>query len=89
MDVPTEYVDIFQNLLPIRNTAPVAPNDSVDLDQPTRGILVGVAGDVCVDMIGVGINIVLPALIAGVVHPFAVSRIYATSTTAETIVACW
>ena len=46
----------------------------------------GVAGDVKVDFRGSGAAVVLPALAAGVVHPFRVSRVYSTDTTATSIV---
>lgn len=71
---------------PPENGFSVTPADGSDLAQSTRGLIVGVSGDVKVDFVGSGTAVVLPALAAGVVHPFRVSRIYSTGTTATTIV---
>lgn len=78
-----------------KNTGPafdfksVTPNDSTDLpDGPCRGIWVGVAGDVKINTPS-GTTIVVPALIAGMVHPIAATRIWSGSTTATTILAVY
>lgn len=74
---------------PARSAAVVTPHDTNDLTEQTRGILVGVTGDVKVDMLGTGTAVVLPNLAAGVVHPFQVTRIYSTDTTATEIIGVW
>jgi len=71
---------------PARSAVAITPHDTNDLAEQTRGIIVGVSGDVKVDMLGTGTAVVLPSLVAGVVHPFQVTRIYATDTTATSIV---
>ncbi len=68
----------------------VTPNNSTDLATfPTRGIYVGVSGNIKVDMAGTGTAIILKNLAAGVVHPLAVKRVYSTDTTATDIVAVY
>lgn len=54
----------------------------------TRGILVGVAGNVAVTT-AAGTDIVLPNLVAGVIHPIHVSKIKVTGTTATNILAVY
>jgi hypothetical protein len=72
---------------PARNAAAVTPNDSTDLANTTRALLLSAAGDVTVDMQGVGSNITLP-MQAGY-NPVQVTRVYATGTDSLTIVALW
>jgi hypothetical protein len=57
----------------------VTPNDSADLALYTRGIYVGVAGTVKVDMVNSG-TVEFLNLAAGVIHPIRAKRIYATVT---------
>ncbi len=69
----------------------VTPSDTVDIVFPsgtnrTRGVLVGVAGNLNVIMAD-GTTALLKAVTAGVVHPLSVKRIKATSTTATDIIA--
>ncbi len=65
----------------------ITPNDGTDLpaDEWTRGLYVGVAGDVAVIMVGDTASVVIPALAAGVLHPIRVRRVLATGTTATGI----
>lgn len=72
---------------PAENAAIVAPNDGADLATPTRALVVGVAGNVAVDMVSSGTNIVI-TLPAGI-WPLAVKRVRSTGTTATGIVALW
>lgn len=59
----------------------ISPNDSVDLPFRPRGILVGTSGDVrMADERGTITTV--PALVAGILHPFSPTRIYSTGTTA-------
>jgi hypothetical protein len=62
----------------------ITPSDSVDLTVPTRGVYVGVSGDLKVDMSGVG-TVTFKDLMAGMIHPISAKRIYATGTTATDI----
>ena len=65
----------------------VTPHDSTDLAKVTRGLYVGVSGDV-VAIIG-GVAITFTAMAAGIIHPIAVTRVNATSTTATNLVAIY
>ncbi len=69
--------------------AAVAPNDGSDLSIVTRGLYVGVSGNVSVLMAGDGGAVTFTAVPAGAVLPIAVSRVKATGTTATSIVAIW
>ncbi len=67
--------------------AAVTPSDSVDLTKETRGLYVGVSGDVNCDVGGV--TVVFTAMAAGIIHPIAVTRVRVASTTATNIVAIY
>jgi len=78
---------------PAENGAVVTPSDTVNLLVTTRGLLVGVAGNVSVEMMGVGTTspnhtVVIPVS-AGIIYPIRVTRVNSTSTTATGIVAFW
>ena len=70
---------------PLTNAAAIAPNDSEDISVTTRGIYLGMPGDVQVDLLDSG-TVTLRNLVAGVVHPIRAKRVYATGTTATDIV---
>lgn len=74
---------------PAENAVAITPHDSNDLANSSRGVYVGVSGDVKVDMVGTGTAVVFTALAAGVIHPLRVTRIYSTDTTATNIVAVY
>lgn len=65
----------------------VTPSDSVNLAVVSRGLYVGVAGDVTVEMAKVGTTILFKGVPAGAWLPLRVSRVDATGTTATNIVA--
>lgn len=75
--------------LSARNAAVVTPNDSTDLAQVTRGVFVGGAGNLNVNMAGTGTEITFTGVPAGAFLPICVSRIRSTSTTATNIMAVW
>jgi hypothetical protein len=64
----------------------VTPNNSTDLATPTRGVYVGVSGDLKVDLVGGSTEITFVGLASGVIHPIQARRIYATGTSATNIV---
>lgn len=64
----------------------IAPNDSTDIPV-TRGLYVGVGGDVAVLFADDSTAVTLKGLLAGVVYPLRVKRVRATGTTATNIVA--
>lgn len=73
----------------------VTPDNSNDLVAPgpdakipTRGLLIGGAGTVKVDMAdGTTVTFTIPATACGFALPLAIKRVYATGTTATLIVA--
>lgn len=74
---------------PAKNAAAVTPNDSTDLTNAARGLYIGGAGNVVVDMVGTGSTITFTGVVAGTILPIRVSRVRSTSTTATDIVALW
>lgn len=71
---------------PARSAAGIAPNDGADLGTVSRAIYVGAAGDLRVELVNGG-----DVTFAGATGllPICVSRVYATGTTAASIVALW
>lgn len=78
-----------QNPLPIKGDSAqsgnsITPNDAT-VFSATKGIYVGVGGDVKVTMKG-GSTITFVGLAPGVIHPISVTKVFATGTTALNIV---
>ena len=63
----------------------ITPSDSADLNYLTRGLYVGVSGDVAVVMAD-GKSVTFVSLAAGIIHPLSVQRVDSTNTTATSIV---
>ncbi len=63
----------------------VTPGDDNDQAKVGRGLYLGVAGDVKVDMFN-GDTITFVNLSSGTIHPIRVRRVYATGTEATDIV---
>lgn len=77
---------LTQTTLPAEHAFAVTPADGTDQPHITRGIYVGVTGNVKVDMSGGETAITFVGLAAGVIHPIRAVRIYSTGTTATSIV---
>lgn len=73
---------------PATRAAAVMPSNTAELDMDSRGLYVGVTGDVKVTTVE-GDTVTFKALAAGVVHAIAVKRVFSTGTTATDIVAVW
>lgn len=71
---------------PAANAVAITTNDSTDLAIATRGLYVGVTGNVKVDMLGGTTGVTFTNMAAGVIHPLRVTRVYATGTTASSLV---
>lgn len=71
-----------------RRAAAVVPSDATLLPDPTRGLYVGSTGNVKVDMVSGG-TVTFTAVPAGVLLPIQVERVYATGTTATSIIALY
>ena len=67
----------------------ITPNDSNNLIVPTRGIYVGVAGDLTVIMATNGQKVVFSGIMAGMIHPIMASKVFATGTSAAGLVGVW
>jgi hypothetical protein len=63
----------------------VTPSDTDELAKVTRGLYVGVAGDVVAVLIGDSASVTFKALAAGVVHPLRVRKVLSTGTTATNL----
>lgn len=72
---------------PARSAVAVTPSDTVDIQggQLSRGVYVGGAGNMSVQMGGV--TVMFAGVVPGNVLPIRISRVNATNTTATNIVA--
>jgi hypothetical protein len=73
---------------PATNAVAVTANDSADLSYVTRAIYVGNGGNVKVDMQDSG-TVIFLAVPTGMTLPIRAKRVYATGTTATSIIALW
>jgi hypothetical protein len=64
----------------------ITPTDGVALAQETRGIYVGVTGDLTVILTGDTVAVTFKAVPAGSLLPIAVKQVNATGTTASSLV---
>jgi hypothetical protein len=67
----------------------VTTSNSTIYEQPTRGLYIGAAGNLTVDMADGGSSVLFVGVPGGTVLPIQVTRIYATGTTATSIVALY
>jgi hypothetical protein len=70
---------------PVSSGAVISPDDATDLVYETRGIYIGVAGNLTVTLAQDQSKVTFTALSIGVIHPIAASRVWATGTTATGI----
>ena len=75
----------FRSMSPASSAFAITPSNTEDLVRVTRGIYVGVTGNVKVDMFS-GDTVTFLGMSAGVIHPIRAKRVYATGTTATSIV---
>ena len=71
-----------------RRAADVVTSNTVTYESPTRGVYVGVGGNVKVDMVSGG-TVTFVGVAAGTLLPIQVERIYTTGTTATNMVALY
>lgn len=71
-----------------RRAAAVTTSDSSIFEEPTRAVYIGGAGTLKVDMVSGG-TVTFTGLLAGTLLPVQVVRIYATGTTATSIIALY
>lgn len=73
---------------PAKNGQAVTPNDVTELTNVSRGIYVGIGGDLSVVMEG-GQTITFPGVPGGSLLPIRANIVRSTGTTADSIVAVW
>ena len=69
---------------PIESGFSITPSNTVDLERTTRGIYVGIGGDLKVDLVS-GDTVTFVGLSSGMIHPIRVRRVYATGTDVDNI----
>lgn len=67
----------------------VTTSNSTVYEQPTRALYIGAAGNLTVDMADGGSSVLFVGVQGGTLLPIQVTRIYATGTTATSIVALY
>jgi hypothetical protein len=67
----------------------VTTSDATIYVQPTRALYIGAAGNLTVDMADGGSSVLFVGVQGGTLLPIQVTRIYATGTTATSIVALY
>lgn len=72
---------------PAEGAQEIVPSDSIDLTIPSRALWVGASGNLRVTMLG-GQTVTFLNLSVGW-HPIRATRIFATLTTASSIVVVW
>jgi hypothetical protein len=87
MPLPYPQLDA-KNAAPAESVVAVTPNDSTDLSAVCRGLYIGGAGSVNVDVAD-GTTVVFSGLNGGQILPVRIKRVRATSTTATNIVALY
>lgn len=83
------YLSIIEDALFPKNAVAVTPSDTVDLSYTTKGLWVGTAGTIKVNMSGSGTAVSFLAVANGTWIPGAFTRVYNTDTSADDIVAMW
>lgn len=81
-------ITLLSQLKPAKGAAAITPSDTTDLTTVTRGLYVGVSGNVKVDMAD-GTTVTFTGLASGIIHPISAVRVYATGTTATNILAVY
>lgn len=73
-------------VVPILGGAAITTSNTVDLPKFARALYIGVGGDVKVDTID-GSTLTFSGVSGGTILPVSVKRVYATGTTATTLLA--
>jgi hypothetical protein len=74
----------FGLIEPANGAFVITPSDVNALERPTRGIYVGGAGDVTLEMVN-GQIVTFVEMVAGIIHPISAIQVYATGTAATDI----
>ncbi len=73
-------------LKPASNGLIVTPSDTINLPHESIYLYVGVAGDVSVEMKGVGTALIIDSVPAGTLLPIKITRVNSTGTAATDMV---
>lgn len=73
--------------IPAQNAVAVTPHDTNELTVYSRGLYVGVSGNVAVILAGDSSAVTFVGLAAGIIHPIRAKVVLSTGTTATSIVA--
>jgi hypothetical protein len=88
--VPQTFVPTVTHSRAARSAIVITPDDNNDLvNHAFRGLYIGGAGNIKVDMEGSGTAVLFSAVPAGTILPIQVRRVYSTGTTATLIVALY
>lgn len=79
--MPKETLDL---IIPAEGGFNIIPNDVTDLEPIARAIYIGTSGTLRVRMVN-GSDVSFGNILAGIVHPLRVVRVFATGTTATDI----
>lgn len=71
------------------NAAAITPNDGANLPNTARGIFIGGDGNITVDMLDIGTNITFVGVQGGTFLPLMITKVYATGTTATSLIALY
>lgn len=69
------------SIVPARRIVAITPSNTVDIEQ-TRGLHINTAGDIKIQPAGPECPAVTITVVAGILYPYEVTRVYATGTTA-------
>jgi len=86
MTAKDKFVEASSKEAPGDDFFEITPHDTNEIEFVTRGVYIGVAGDLAVKMLS-GRILTIPegVLAAGIPHPLRVKMVYATATTADDI----
>ena len=83
--MPQNNYPDYASAAPAQGAFNITPSDSANVTHTTRGIFCGGAGNLSVIMAN-GENAFFTGLLAGVVYPFCVTRVYSSGTSATNLV---
>lgn len=83
MAAVNKFVGLKSDMAPAGNAFTITPHDTNELAFVTRGLYLGVSGDVAMILANDTEPVTFTNLLAGVVHPFRVKLVRATGTDAD------
>lgn len=74
---------------PFMDAEQITPSDTVELENYTRGVWIGVGGDVVMILAASGTAVTFKNIPSGTMIPMVIRQIKLTGTTAQNIVGMW